>query len=104
MTRRKRPEHRGRTVRTTIRTTATPEQLFEAWADPAKLAQWFPDRAEGRAVEGGVQKWFFDRFNHALPYEVAAAVPPHRLSPNSALASYACPTSPVSAITSVMAA
>jgi uncharacterized protein YndB with AHSA1/START domain len=79
MTRRKRPEHRGRTVRTTIRTTATPEQLFEAWADPAKLAQWFPDRAEGRAVEGGVQKWFFDRFNHALPYEVAAAVPGEHL-------------------------
>jgi uncharacterized protein YndB with AHSA1/START domain len=79
MTQLRRPEHRGRTIKTTIRTTATPEQVFEAWADPAKLAQWFPDRAEGRAVEGGVQKWFFDRFNYALPYEVAAAVPGEQL-------------------------
>jgi uncharacterized protein YndB with AHSA1/START domain len=79
MTRLTRPEHRGRTIETTIRTTATPEQIFEAWADPGKLAQWFPDRAEGRAVEGGVQKWFFDRFNYALPYEVATAVPGEQL-------------------------
>ncbi len=79
MTQRKKPEHQGRKIRTTIRTTATPEKIFEAWADPSKLAQWFPDRAEGRAVEGGVQKWFFDRFNYALPYEVAAAVPGEHL-------------------------
>ena len=75
----KKPEHRGRIVRSTIRTTATPEQIFEAWADPSKLAQWFPDRAEGRAIEGGVQKWFFDRFNYALPYDVAAALPGEHL-------------------------
>ena len=75
----KKPERRGRIVRSTIRTTATPEQIFEAWADPAKLAQWFPDRAEGRAIEGGVQKWFFDRFSYALPYDVAAAVPGEHL-------------------------
>ena len=79
MTHLKKPEHRGRTIRSAVRTTATPEQIFEAWADPAKLAQWFPDRAEGRAIEGGVQKWFFDRFNYALPYEVAAAVPGEHL-------------------------
>ena len=79
MTQLKKPEHRGRTIRTAIRTTASPEQIFEAWADPAKLAQWFPDRAEGRAIEGGVQRWFFDRFNYALPYEVAAAVPGEQL-------------------------
>ena len=48
----KKPEHRGRIIRSTIRTMATPEQIFEAWADPAKLAQWFPDRAEGRADRG----------------------------------------------------
>ena len=79
MTHPQKPEHRGRTIRSTIRTTATAEQIFEAWADPAKLAQWFPDRAEGRAIEGGVQRWFFDRFNYALPYEIAVAVPGEHL-------------------------
>jgi uncharacterized protein YndB with AHSA1/START domain len=53
--------------------------LWEAWADPEKLAQWFPDRAEGHAVEGGIQTWYFDRFNYALPYEVASAVPGEHL-------------------------
>jgi uncharacterized protein YndB with AHSA1/START domain len=79
MTQNKKPEHRGRIIKTAIRSSATPEQLFEAWADPEKLAQWFPDRAEGRAVEGGVQQWFFDRFDYALPYEVSAATPGEHL-------------------------
>jgi uncharacterized protein YndB with AHSA1/START domain len=73
------PEHRGRTIRTTIRTTASRTQLWEAWADPEKLAQWFPDRAEGRATEGAVQTWYFDRFKYALPYEIASAVPGEHL-------------------------
>jgi uncharacterized protein YndB with AHSA1/START domain len=70
----KKPEHRGRVIRESMRTTATPGQLWEAWADPARLAQWFPDRAEGRAVEGGIQTWYFDRFKYAMPYEIASAV------------------------------
>jgi uncharacterized protein YndB with AHSA1/START domain len=74
MTENKKPEHRGRTIKAAIRSSATPEQIWEAWADPEKLGQWFPDRAEGRAVEGGVQTWYFDQFKHALPYEVYAAV------------------------------
>jgi uncharacterized protein YndB with AHSA1/START domain len=53
--------------------------VWEAWADPARLAQWFPDRAEGRAEEGAVQTWFFDRFKYALPYEVYSAVPGEHL-------------------------
>jgi len=79
MTGRKKPEHQGRTIRAEIQTTAGPEQLWEAWADPEKLAQWFPDRAEGRAVEGGVQTWYFDRFNYRLPYEIASAIPGEHL-------------------------
>jgi uncharacterized protein YndB with AHSA1/START domain len=79
MTAHRKPQHRGRTIRASIRSTATREQIFESWVDPEKLAQWFPDRAEGRAVEGGVQKWFFDRFNYALPYEVYDAVPGEHL-------------------------
>jgi uncharacterized protein YndB with AHSA1/START domain len=67
--------HRGRTIRTSIKTSASPTQLWDAWADPEKLAQWFPDRAEGRIEEGAIQTWYFDRFNYALPYEVHSAVP-----------------------------
>lgn len=79
MTNRRNPEHRGRTITASIRTTAPPERLWEAWADPEKLAHWFPDRAEGRAEVGTIQTWHFDRFKYALPYEVFSAVPGEHL-------------------------
>jgi uncharacterized protein YndB with AHSA1/START domain len=79
MTTRFTPPHRGRIITAAIDTTASPDQLFEAWADPEKLAQWFPDRAEGRAEAGAIQTWCFDRFGYRLPYEVAAAVPGEHL-------------------------
>jgi uncharacterized protein YndB with AHSA1/START domain len=75
----KKPAHTGRSIRTTIRTTATPEQLWEAWADPQKLAHWFVDRAEGTAVEGNTLTWYFDRFKYAMPYDVYSAVPGRHL-------------------------
>lgn len=75
----KRPEHKGRTIRMEIRTSATPAELWDAWADPEKLAQWFPDRAEGTAVEGRTLMWYFDRFKYAIPYEVYSAVPGRHL-------------------------
>lgn len=75
----RRPPHKGRTIRDRIVTTATPEQLWEAWADPARLAEWFADRAEGHAVEGGILTWYFDRFGYALPYEIYSAVPGEHL-------------------------
>ncbi len=79
MTTRKNPEHKGRVARASLKTAADPMQLWEAWADPAKLGHWFPDRAEGRAVAGAVQTWFFDRFNYAMPYEVYSSVPGEHL-------------------------
>jgi uncharacterized protein YndB with AHSA1/START domain len=79
VTTRKNPEHKGRVIRASINTAADPMQLWEAWADPAKLGHWFPDRADGRAIEGAVQTWFFDRFNYAMPYEVYSSVPGEHL-------------------------
>lgn len=79
MTTRKNPEHQGRVIRASMKTVADPMQVWEAWADPAKLGHWFPDRADGRAVEGAVQTWFFDRFNYAMPYEVYSSVPGEHL-------------------------
>jgi uncharacterized protein YndB with AHSA1/START domain len=68
-------EHKGRIIRAEIATSATPEQAWEAWADPEKIAQWFVDRATGEAKPGGTMTWFFDEFGYALPYKIVDAVP-----------------------------
>jgi len=68
-------EHTGRVIRAEIRTTATPQQTWEAWADSAKIAGWFVDRAAGEAKPGGTMTWFFDSFGYVLPYQVVDAVP-----------------------------
>jgi uncharacterized protein YndB with AHSA1/START domain len=68
-------EHKGRMIRAEIATSATPEQAWEAWADPEKIAQWFVDRATGEATPGGTMTWFFDKFGYVLPYKIVDAVP-----------------------------
>jgi len=42
--------HRGRVMRHEITTRASADQVWSAWTQMEKLQQWFPDRAEGRAV------------------------------------------------------
>ena len=68
-------EHKGRIIRAEIRTSATPQQAWEAWADPQKIAAWFVDRAAGEAKPGGIMTWFFDDFGYQLPYKVVDAIP-----------------------------
>jgi uncharacterized protein YndB with AHSA1/START domain len=68
-------EHKGRIIRAEIRTSATPQQAWEAWADPQKIAAWFVDRAAGDAKPGGIMTWFFDDFGYQLPYKVVDAIP-----------------------------
>lgn len=80
MPERKPLDHKGRVLRAEMRTLASPQEVWEAWADPAHLAQWFPDRAEGVAKEGGAFKYSFDRFHYEFPYKVLAAEPPERLA------------------------
>ncbi|HZI93728.1 MAG TPA: SRPBCC domain-containing protein [Patescibacteria group bacterium] len=72
-------EHAGRVVRAEIRTTASAEQAWQAWAEPARLSEWFTDRAKGRAAVGGTVTWYFDRFKTQFPYDVIAAEPGARL-------------------------
>jgi uncharacterized protein YndB with AHSA1/START domain len=62
-----------------METTAAPEQAWQAWADPAKLAHWFVDRASGRIEPGGVYEWNFDAFHFQQELAVTAASPPERL-------------------------
>ena len=73
-------EHTGRILRTEIRTKATPQQAYDAWADPEKIAHWFPDRAEGKAEPGATITWIFDKFNYRIPYEVLIAQPAERFA------------------------
>jgi uncharacterized protein YndB with AHSA1/START domain len=73
-TRSRRP-HQGRMLQLEMRTTATPEQAYDAWADPVKLSQWFTDNARGEAKPGSTMYWIFEKFGYEIPYEVVDAVP-----------------------------
>ncbi len=73
-------EHIGRVIRAEIRTRATPQQAYDAWADPEKIAHWFPDRAEGKAEPGATITWIFDNFNYRIPYEVLIAQPAEKFA------------------------
>lgn len=73
-------EHEGRRMRLEMRTAAPPEKVYEAWADPVKIAQWFTDRAHGEARPGGTMTWIFEDFGYEVPYHVADAVPGERLA------------------------
>jgi uncharacterized protein YndB with AHSA1/START domain len=73
-------ERSGRIFEAEMRTTATPGQVYDAWADAAKIASWFPDRAEGKAEAGATITWFFDKFNYAIPYQVLHAEPGKRFA------------------------
>jgi uncharacterized protein YndB with AHSA1/START domain len=73
-------KHERRVIRDEIKTSASPQQAWEAWADPAKISQWFVDRAEGKAEAGADITWFFDKFNMELHYKVLEAAPGERFA------------------------
>jgi uncharacterized protein YndB with AHSA1/START domain len=73
-------EHAGRKMELSITTTASPQQVYEAWADPEKIAHWFTDKAEGKAEVGATMTWIFDKSNYRIPYEVIAAEPGKRFA------------------------
>jgi len=73
-------KHRGRQLVVEMRTRATPEQVYEAWADPEKIAHWFVDRARGKAEVGSIFTWIFEKFGYEIPYEVVAAEPGRRFA------------------------
>lgn len=67
--------HKGRMIRAETRTSATPQQVWEAWADPEKIAAWFVDRATGEGKAGTIMTWFFDDFGFAQPLKVVESDP-----------------------------
>ena len=68
-------KHHGRIIDTSIRIKTSPQQVWEAWADPQQIANWFVDRAEGQAKAGSTMKWFFEAFNYALDVPIVEAEP-----------------------------
>lgn len=70
----------GRVIRASIRTSASPEEAWKAWADPERIAHWFVDRAKGEPRPGTTFTWFFDKFGYEIPYEVVAAEPNRRFA------------------------
>jgi uncharacterized protein YndB with AHSA1/START domain len=68
----------GRRIETEIRTSATPDEVWRAWTDPADISRWFTDEARGEAKPGGTVVWVFRGFGE-VPYPVAVAEPPARL-------------------------
>lgn len=67
--------HHGRIIDTSIQVKASPQKVWEAWADPQQIANWFVDRAEGDVKPGGTMKWFFEAFNYALDVPIVEAQP-----------------------------
>jgi len=63
----------------TLRTSASPEQVYRAWADPEILAQWFPDEAYGEAAPGEELVHVWRDFGMELRHRVVEAVPNERL-------------------------
>lgn len=68
----------GRRIEAEIRTTATPDDAWKAWTDPAAISRWFTDEARGEAKPGGTLVWVFRGFDE-VPYPVVVADPPGRL-------------------------
>jgi len=61
-----------------MRTTASPEEVWKAWTDPAAISRWFTDDARGEAKPGGTLVWVFRGFGE-IPYPVVVADPAKRL-------------------------
>ncbi len=64
--------HVGRVVRKEIAIDADAARVYEAWADPERIASWFVDRAEGDMRTDDVVTWIFEQFGMRLPVEVFA--------------------------------
>lgn len=66
-------QHKGRVVRAEILAATPPERVWQAWTDPDRVAEWFPDRARGTARSGATVTWFFDRFKISVDYAILRA-------------------------------
>lgn len=72
--------HAGRVVRAELRTTAPPDRVYAAFADPESLSHWFTEAARGSAAApGGTMTWVFERFGLEVVLDVLVAEKGKRL-------------------------
>jgi uncharacterized protein YndB with AHSA1/START domain len=60
----------GRTVEVEIVTRAHPARVWEALTDPARIVEWFADRAQGEVEESGLVTWSFDQLGSDMSFRV----------------------------------
>ena len=71
--------HTGREIRDEILIEAPPEVVYQAWADPDMVPDWFVTRAEGRMEEGETVFWSWDADGEGMAHRVVKAEPPRRI-------------------------
>lgn len=76
-----RPEsrHTGRAIRDEIRIEAPPEVVYQAWADPDTVSDWFVSRAEGRMQPGETVYWSWDVEGEGMTHCVIEAEAPRQI-------------------------
>jgi uncharacterized protein YndB with AHSA1/START domain len=62
-----------------VRVETTAERAWAAWTDPARLIEWFPDRASGSATPGDKMIYEWDALRMGLELDVVSATPEREL-------------------------
>lgn len=75
----KKIEHKGRILKEEFKVSATPQQAWEAWAQPERVKDWFVDDATGEPTPGSQMRWVWARYGMDCPVKVLEAVPAERL-------------------------
>lgn len=69
----------GRSIEVEIVTRAHAARVWEAWTDPARIVEWFADRAEGEITAGSIITWSFDRLVSEMSFRVSPLTSTGRL-------------------------
>src|SRR5688572_25817551 len=72
--------HKERTHEFELRTTAEPMQVWEAWAKPERVKDWFVDDAEGSPEAGQTMRWDWNAYGMKCPLKVVASEPGRRFA------------------------
>lgn len=72
-------KHQGRSTSETIRISAPADRLWQAFADPKKIAGWFVDDAEGKVQNGDLWTWVWKKYGIRAAYRIVEASAPNRL-------------------------
>lgn len=67
-------------IKAAIQIQKSPQEVFEAIADPKKMSNYFISRGSGRMVEGTQVFWKFPEFDFEFPIRVGRMVPGQYIS------------------------